>query len=437
MNSVAEYQTYLECWLEQNAAQFQQCAAAIHGYAELSGEEYRSSAELADLLERHGFAVERGLKDQPTAFRAVYGSGPVRIGFLCEYDALASLQQDDVPYQQGNGQPGHGCGHNLLGVGGAAAGIALARCIDAGLPATAIVYGTPAEETLQGKTIMVENGYFRELDAALAWHPLDHNDPGEVKFKAVSAFTMTFHGRAAHACNCPENGRSALDAAELTNVGVNYLREHVPHDCYMHYCYLNGGDRPNIVPETAKLWYMVRADHFNDMLSLKERVMRVAQGACMMTDTTVKFEIIGENHHSKLNFTLARLAHDCMCQIGAPHFSLEEKAYARQVAQAVALPGVTGELREDIVPADGIPKQDNGSSDVADVSQIVPTININTTCYGSRTPNHTWAVTAQVNRPAAYRGMLFAAKTLALMAVHLALDSDLLVRVRQEFEQGE
>ena len=154
-------QQRIETWLEEHGPEFAACADTIHGMAELSGEEHRSAAVLEDLLERHGFTVERGLKDQPTAFRAVYGNGPVRIGFMCEYDALASLQQDDVPYQQGNGGPGHGCGHNLLGAGSAAAGIALAQLVDEGLPATVVVYGTPAEETLAGKTIMIENGYFR------------------------------------------------------------------------------------------------------------------------------------------------------------------------------------------------------------------------------------------------------------------------------------
>lgn len=413
------------------------CADAIHGYAELSGEEHRSAAALEELLEHHGFAVERGLKDLPTAFRAVYGSGPVRIGFMCEYDALAGLQQDDVPCQQGNGTPGHGCGHNLLGAGSAAAGIALARLVDQGLPATVVVYGTPAEETLAGKTIMVNNGCFRDVDVVLGWHPHNHSEPGEIKHKAAAAFTMTFHGRAAHACNCPENGRSALDAAELTNIGVNYLREHVDKDCYMHYCYTHGGERPNIVPDYAQLWYMVRAYTFAQMKELEARVRRVAEGACLMTDTTVEVKILGENHDSKLNFTLAALAHDCMEAIGAPRFTEEEKAYARQVAQAVGLPGVEGELDESILPVDGTIKKDNGSSDVADVSQIVPVVNINTACYGRKTPNHSWAVTVQADKPAAHRGMLFAAKTLALMGTRLATEPTLLAAVRAEFEQAE
>lgn len=428
---------FIENYLEEHKAEFTGCADKIHGLAELSGEEYKSAEALEDLLEAHGFKVERGLKDQPTAFRAVYGNGPVRIGYMCEYDALATLQQDDVPYQHGNGNPGHGCGHNLLGAGSAAAGIALKELIDAGLPATVVVYGTPAEETLAGKTLMVANGYFRDVDVCLGWHPLDHNDPGEVKFKAATAFTMSFHGVAAHACNCPENGRSALDAAELTNVGVNYLREHVNRDCYMHYCYIHGGDRPNIVPDKAKLWYMVRAYTYKEMIELRKKVERIAQGACMMTDTTVDFEILGENHDNKMNFTLAELAYQCMSDIGAPKFTEEEKAYAREVAKNVGIEGVKGDMDETILPVDKTIKKDNGSSDIADVSQIVPVVNINTACYGRKTPNHSWAVTVQTDKSAAHKGMIFAAKTLVFMGARLATEPELLEKVKEEFKTAE
>lgn len=428
----------IEEFLDANQKEFSDCADIIHGYAELSREEYKSAAELEDLLERHGFQVERGLKDQPTAFRAVYGTGKVSIGFMCEYDALASLQQDDVPYKKGNGCPGHGCGHNLLGAGSAAAGIALKELIDKqGLDAKVVVYGTPAEETLEGKTIMVANGYFRDVDVCLAWHPLDHNDPGEVKFKAASAFTMTFRGKAAHACNCPENGRSALDAAELTNIGVNYLREHVNRDCYMHYSYINGGERPNIVPDYAKLWYMVRAYTYKEMMELKKRVEKIAQGACMMTETTVEFDTLGDNHDNKVNFTLAKLAYDTMNEIGTPHFDEEDKAFAKKVAENVGLEHVKGLLDETILPIDHTIKKDNGSSDVSDVSQIVPVVNINTTCYGRFTPNHTWAVTAQATHPAAHKGMIFAAKVLARMAERLICEPELLAQVKEEFAASE
>lgn len=428
----------IEHYLDSNQDEWIACSDKIHGLAELSGEEYKSAEALEDLLEKHGFTVERGLKDQPTAFRAVYGDGSVSIGYMCEYDALASLQQEDVPYQKGNGCPGHGCGHNLLGVGSAAAGIALKEIIDKeGLDARVVVYGTPAEETLEGKTMMVANGYFRDVDVCLAWHPLDHNNPGEVKFKAASAFTMTFHGKAAHACNCPENGRSAVDAAELTNIGVNYLREHVNRDCYMHYSYINGGSRPNIVPDYAKLWYMVRAYTYKEMLELRRRVEEIAKGACMMTQTTVDFDIIGENHDNKMSFSLARLAHDTMEEIGAPHFDETDRAFAAEVAKNVGIEGVEGMLSESILPVDHTIKKDNGSSDVADVSQVVPVVNINTTCYGRYTPNHSWAVTVQTNHPAAHKGMLFAAKVLARMGERLAAEPELLREVKEEFKSAE
>ena len=361
----------------------------------------------------------------------------MRIGYMCEYDSLATLHQEDVPYQQGNGGFGHGCGHNLLGAGSAAAGIVLKEMIEKeGLPAAVVVYGTPAEETLAGKTQMVSNGYFRDVDVCLGWHPLDHNDPGEVKFKAATSFTMTFHGKAAHACNCPENGRSALDAAELTNIGVNYLREHVNRECYMHYSYIHGGDRPNIVPDKAVLWYMVRAYTYEEMLELRKRVERIAQGACMMTDTSVEFEVLGENHDNKMNFTLAKLAYECMTDIGAPKFSEEDKEFAREVAKNVGIQGVLGELDQGILPVDGRIKKDNGSSDIADVSQIVPVVNINTACYGRKTPNHSWAVTVQAKRPAAHKGMIFAAKILALMGARLAEEPGLLEQVKEEFKSA-
>ena len=425
-------------WLDEHAHTFNLCADEIHGFAELGLEEYRSAGALCHLLEYSGFTVERGLATQPTAFRAVWGNGNVRIGYMCEYDALASLQQDDVPYQHGNGGSGHGCGHNLLGVGSAAAGIALKKIAEKNnLPVTIVIYGTPAEETLAGKGIMIENGYFKDIDVCLAWHPLDHNNPGEIRFKAVSGFTMTFHGRAAHACNCPENGRSALDAAELTNAGCNYLREHIDRDSYLHYCYINGGERPNIVPDYAKLWYMVRADTYAQMQELERRVKRVAEGACMMTDTTVEFEQLGASHDSKLNYTLAKLAYECMDEIGAPKFTDAEKDYAAQIAKAVGLSNIVGEMHESIVPIDGTPKKDNGSSDVADVSQIVPVVNINTACYGRYTPNHSWAVTVQANKPAAHRGMKFAAQTLALMGARLVCEPELLAAVKDEFEKAE
>ena len=425
-------------FLEAHKEVFNKCAADIHAVPELSLQEYKSAALLEDLLESYGFTVERGLEGLPTAFRATYGTGKLHIGTMCEYDALASLQQDPgVTHKQGDGTPGHGCGHNLLGVGSAATGIALKDLVDNhGLDATIIVYGTPAEEQYSGKTIMIRNGYFRDVDVMFCWHPLDRNLPGELSPKATRAFLLKFHGVAAHACNCPEKGISALDAAELTNIGVNYLREHVTRDCYMHYSYNNGGERPNIVPDYAELSYMVRSDDNDECVALQKKVERIARGACVMTGATVETEMISATMNSRILFTLSKLAYESMCEIGAPQFDDVDRAYAAEVAKNTGIAGVTGELDSSIEPADGTVKMDNGSTDVGDVSHIVPTLYINTACCGRFTPNHSWAMTTQTDRPAAFKGMQFAAATLALVAAKVARDPELYAKVKEEFAQN-
>lgn len=425
----------LHAYMDEIREEILDCAGRIFCYAEASGQEVRSAEALEQLLEDRGFRVERGLKGLPTAFRAVYGSGPVRIGLMCEYDALAGLHQEPVPWQKGNGGFGHGCGHHLLGTGSAAAGILLKAFVEEGLPATIVVYGTPAEETLEGKTILIQNGYFRDVDVVLGWHPHNHNNPGRIRHKAAGAFTMTFRGRAAHACNCPENGRSALDAAELTNIGCNYLREHMDRDSYLHYCYIHGGERPNIVPDYAKLWYMVRAATYSRMKELEERVKRTAQGACMMTDTTVEFETLGDTHDNRVNLTLARLAQDCMGKLGMPSCTEEEQDFASRLAAGIGVEGCTGEYDRSIPGADQPVEKDNGSTDFSDVSQVVPANNLFVACFLKQTPLHSWAATAQGTGSYAYKGMVLAAEILALMGVEIVRDKGLLERIQKEFQE--
>lgn len=426
----------ISSFLEEHSAGIYSVSDEIYEYAELAKEEVKSAAALRRLLERYGFQVETPYSDLPTAFRAVKGSGKTAIGFLCEYDALPGLQQEQVPYPKGNGCSGHGCGHNLLGTGSAAAGIALAEIAERrGLDITVVVYGTPAEERYSGKAIMAEAGAFKDLDVCLGWHPLDHNDCGMTKFKAMTSFEVKFHGRKAHACNCPELGRSALDACELMNVGCNYLREHVNRDCYMHYCYTNGGEVPNIVPDRASVWYYARAYSYEDMKNLVERILKVAAGAAMMTETEMEYEISSQNRDNKLNLALSELAYECMNRVGSPAFTDEDLAYSREVAANVELPEADGEFDNEVpVPSAQHFIKDNGSSDISEVSWIVPTVNLYMTCYGRKTPNHSWAVSAQAKTHAAHVGMLRAAKVMALMGVRLAVDEELLARAKDEFE---
>lgn len=426
----------ISTFLEENSAGIYAVSDEIYEYAELAKEEVKSAAALKMLLERYGFQVETPYPELPTAFRAVKGAGKTVIGFLCEYDALPGLQQEQVPYPKGNGCSGHGCGHNLLGVGSAAAGLALAEAAKRhGLDVTVVVYGTPAEERYSGKAIMAEAGAFRDLDVCLGWHPLDHNDCGMTKFKAMTSFEVIFHGKKAHACNCPELGRSALDACELMNVGCNYLREHVNRDSYMHYCYTNGGEVPNIVPDKASVWYYARAYRYDDMKNLVERILKVAAGAAMMTETEMEYRISSQNRDNLLNLTLSKLAYECMNEVGSPAFTDEDLAYSREVAAHVELPEADGEFDNEVnEPSAENFIKDNGSSDISEVSWIVPTVNLYMTCYGRKTPNHSWAISAQAKTHAAHAGMLRAAKVMALMGAKLAVDEKLLHEVKEEFK---
>ena len=299
MNWIADY-------IEGHGEEFWQRALKIHGYAELAGEERQSAAELCAMLEQAGFAVEQGLGSQPTAFRAVYGSGGPVIGFLCEYDALPKLNQTEGTCYNGDGRSGHGCGHNLLGVGAAAAAMALREEMEkGGLSGTLVVYGCPAEETLFGKTKMAEEGYFKELDVALAWHPEDHYCCGEVCHKAMDSIRFRFHGRSAHASVCPELGRSALDGAEMMSVGANYLREHVPDGVRIHYSYLSAGEKPNVVPDFAEVWYFVRSNRRRIVDQVTERLIQVARGAAMMSGTEVEWKFLARGNSTRINTTLA------------------------------------------------------------------------------------------------------------------------------------
>ena len=243
----------IRSFLQEHRADITTTAQRIFTFAELADEEQRSSRELGAFLERSGFSVKYGIGGMPTSLRAEWGNGSPVIGFLGEYDALPELDQPPVPYYCGDAaKSGHGCGHNLLGTGAASAAAAMAAALKAeGKSGTVVFYGCPAEEILKGKVVMAKNGCFRELDAALSWHPAMENRCGELAYLAMDSIQFHFHGKAAHASAAPHRGRSALDAVELMNVGANYLREHVTDDVRIHYAHLPNGAKPNIVPAEA------------------------------------------------------------------------------------------------------------------------------------------------------------------------------------------
>ena len=404
----------------QNQAEIVALSQELFHLAEAAEEEWQSARAIAGYLEQRGFEVERGVGHMPTALRAVRGQGGPVIGFLGEYDALPGLDQPPKPDYCGDPQKnGHGCGHNLLGAG------------------TAVYYGCPAEETLKGKTVMLKNGCFTELDAALSFQPgVDHNC-GELAYLAMDSIRFAFEGTSAHASAAPHRGRSALDACELMNVGVNYLREHIPDDVRIHYSYLPGGESaPNIVPAHAGLWYFIRARKRETVDDVTARVEEIARGAALMTSTKVEWEFLSRGYDTLVNFGMCRLIHRVMEEIGPPRFSSEEQAFVRGLAGH--LEGETEEIRmsETLVRPQGAVAYMSGSTDVSDVSRVVPVGYFRTVCGPMGCPLHSWQYTACAGHSVGQRGMLFAAQVLAETGWRLMRSPSLLREIRAEFTEN-
>lgn len=422
---------YMISRLEEWEKDITDLADSIHGFAELAGEEYHSMEALCSYLEKRGFQTERGLGSQKTAFRAVYGEGKPVIGFLAEYDALPELAWPACPDSRGINGPGHGCGHNLLGAAAAAAASALADAMgQERREGTLVVYGTPAEETLYGKNQLLKEGYFKELDAALCWHPGRTNHCGEYQHKAMHSVKFFFRGRPAHASVCPELGRSALDACELMNVGCNYLREHVSTDVRMHYSYEDFQNKPNVVPEYGGVWYFIRARRRKTADEVLDRIRKIARGAALMTETDSEEKLLASGSETIINSVLSEIVYENMKLIGAPQFSEEDMSLARHLAEPLGLPGI---LDRRIEKPDGKIKEEPGSSDFSDVSQEIPAVELGTTCFIDNTPGHHWTVTAAAASGFGHKGMLFAAKVLAATGYDLVDDEERLGKVKEEF----
>jgi len=307
---------------------------AIWSYAEPGLEETRSSKELADWLAESGFSVRTGVAGMPTAFVASYGNGKPVIAYLAEYDALIGVSQKAVPHPEQRDDPliiaGHGCGHSVFGTGSTAAAIALAQVMALKkLPGTVRLYGTPAEETVDAKTFMLRDGLFDDVDVVLSWHTSDQTGASYRYSKAVLGARFAFAGVAAHASAAPQFGRSALDAIELMNIGVNYLREHVPQDTRIHYVVTDGGGQPNVVPPKAASWYYVRADRHDTVEQVYARIVDVARGAALMTGTELSYVVDGDAHEVLPNRALSHIINDNLQKVGPPQFDDKERAFAR------------------------------------------------------------------------------------------------------------
>lgn len=448
--------------IDENAPEIIALSDAIWEYAELSMEEYKSAAYYCELLEKEGFTVERELCGIPTAFSGSFGSGSPRIGILGEFDALSGLSQVAGSTRKQSlvpGGNGHGCGHNLLGAGSFGAALAIKKAIEAGaLQGTVIFYGCPGEEGCAGKTFMARDGMFRDLDAALTWHPGSTNEVTVGSYAACMQVEYSFHGVASHAAGSPDKGRSALDAAELMHVGVQFLREHMPPHSSVHYSITDGGGvSPNVVQAEAKTVFMVRSETVRKAKELLHRVNNIAQGAALMTDTQVTTRQIDGTASTVSNEALEQVMYENMQQVPIPAYTQEELAFAQVLHDTcpAALPGTLSATDRDIrafveEKTDGGKRAMNdfiipyvpstmstpGSTDVGDVSWLTPTAQFTTATWVSGTPGHSWQNVSLGKTGIAYKGMLQAAKILAGAAADLMESPALLKKIRKEFNKN-
>ena len=434
---------------------------SIWEFAELPYEEEKSAKLLCDALEKEGFIIETGIAGIPTAFTATYavGTGKPVIGLLGEYDALDALSQkagcpEHAPLKEG--APGHGCGHNLLGAGSFAAAVAVKEYLKQNeMNGTVVYFGCPAEEGAGSKQFMARAGLFDKVDFVYTWHPTDRNEVSAKGNVAIMGAAFSFNGIAAHAGGSPHLGRSALDSAELMSVGTNYLREHMIDKARIHYAYSDaGGVSPNVVQSFAKVKYEVRAPKVSQMKELFARVVNVAKGASLMTDTEMDYEITMAFSDYVPNKVLAKVASVCFDEIGPPQWDAEDEALA---ASFLAHYNKTtlASIREDMVREFGknsdstmwkspLDKKvrlfdarnneyDSGSTDVGDVAYATPTLSINvaSACFG--TVWHSWQTTAQMNSSIGNKGMLTAAKVMALACIRTAENPDIIQQARDEW----
>ena len=447
--------------VDSHAEALSKLSDRIWEYAELSMQETRSAADYIECLKAEGFAVEENLCGIATAFLGRFGAEKPVIGILGEYDALSGLAQTpcvchkEVPE---SGSNGHGCGHNLLGAASLGAAIAIKKQIEAGtLKGTVVFYGCPGEEGCAGKTFMARDGMFRDLDAALCWHPGDTNEVTTGSTAACLQVAYTFSGIAAHAAGDPERGRSALDAAELMNIGVQFLREHMPKTCSVHYSFLDaGGVSPNVVQPTAKVLYMVRGENVRAAQALLERVNKIADGAALMTETSVTKQQIDGTADTVSNTVIEQLIYKNLAEAPLPVYTQEEEAFAQAMKATCGQPQIPGiapqkssvvrqeiaqltdngrlALNNFVMPYVPSSYMEPGSTDVGDVSWLTPTAQFTAVTWVSGSPGHSWQNVSTGRHSIAHKGVIYAAKVLAGTAADLMEQPEILTAARKEFD---
>ena len=441
-------------WIEKNKTRTIKISNEIWELAELGLIEFKSSALLADELERNGFKVERGVAGMPTAFVASWGNSKPVIGVLGEFDALPGLSQKKVPFKDPLtlGSPGHGCGHNIHGTSGMTAALAIKNAMQKHrIEGNVKFFGCPAEENFNGKVFMVREGCFKDVDAVLSHHPGDMNCATLKSCLSLDSVKFSFTGKSAHAGGSPHQGKSALDAVELMNVGANYLREHVIQDARIHYVVEKGGRQPNIVPDYARSWYYVRAPERDQVEYIYNWVLDIAEGAAKMTRTEMRRESMGGLYNLIPNRTIAERITRNMREIGVPKYSEEEMKFAKKISESIPPEMKYEDLRESKRPGwerlvdklldDEVPDPwgeglvSHGSTDVGDVSWQTPTVEFNTATWVLGTPGHSWQNVAQSGVSIGHKSLIFAAKVMAATGIDLLTDTDLLKKAKEEHKQ--
>ncbi len=429
---------------------------------ETAFQEFKSTEILCELLEKEGFAVETNLAGIATAFSGRYGSGKPVIGFLGEYDALSGLSQEADLLEKKpilDGEPGHGCGHNLLGVGSVAAAIAMKEYLEKNeKEGTVIFYGCPGEEGGSGKGFMARDGVFDELDFAISWHPGDRNEVVVGSSLANYQIYYRFYGVSSHAAACPELGRSALDAVELMNTGVQYLREHVIQEARIHYAITNtGGFSPNVVQPFAEVLYLIRAPKNGQVKEIYERINDIARGAALMTGTRMEMQFVKACSNLVDNTTMEEVMQKNLETVALEPYTEEELAYAKQMqdtyggssldlqsiltryekSHKAMVEEVLAPHMNDIICTAIVPLMDTetpmaGSTDVGDVSWVCPTVQANICTEAFGTPGHSWQMVAQGKSAIAHKGMIFAGKVMAATAIDMYENPELIEKAKEE-----
>ena len=404
---------------------------------ETAFEEFKSVDILCDALEKAGFKVERNVAGIQTAFTGTYGSGKPVIGFLGEFDALSGLSQkagctEKIPVREGGN--GHGCGHNLLGAGCLAAAMGMKKYLEeTGKEGTVIFYGCPAEEGGSGKTFMAREGIFDDLDAALAWHPGTAYASAGVNFLANCEVYFRFKGISSHAGVEPEKGRSALDALELMNMGVQFLREHVPATVRMHYAITNtGGYSPNVVQAEAEALYVLRAPDNMILADVYDRVKKIAAGAAMMTDTELEVDFVKACSNRVPNDTLGIGIIENLREIDLPEYTEEELKFYSELSKTIPDGKPDAPIQTFIMDYMNTHQSIGGSSDVSDVSWIAPTLIFEAPTWPVGCAAHSWQAVSCGKSGAAHKAMLAAGQAMAGLAVDLIEDPELLKKAQEE-----